>query len=329
MCSATTPAADGSSRSASLDALDWPTVERRRRRGDQRRPARGGRHVASGPGHPQAPRLASTWSPSSTTRALRTAGELAGRPGLRARIARPERPGADDSAGAARRDCPMSRPCSAETAVAQDIARRARLQPGSVRGGWLRWAQATLRPQLDWRSCSAPRSGRSAAAVAGAADYSYARPPRRRVPQSCCRPLRWPLARVAVIIDTSGSVSDECPDARLDRGPWLPAGTGVRRDLLTVYSADTAGAQADRPDEPDGDPDRRWRHRHGGGDRTCSRRRPRPDLVIVITDGLTPGRLTRPGRAAVVALFPSPDHDATARRSPRRPGTRCPPGARR
>ena len=44
-------------------------------------------------------------------------------------------------------------------------------------GGWLRWAEAAMHPRLDWRGLLAAKVRSSAAAVCGAVDYSYARPP--------------------------------------------------------------------------------------------------------------------------------------------------------
>src|SRR5579863_1781975 len=54
---------------------------------------------------------------------------------------------------------------------------------GTVAGGWERWAEATLRPKLDWRKLLSAAIRSAVAAVSGAADYSYSRPSRRQVPR--------------------------------------------------------------------------------------------------------------------------------------------------
>lgn len=122
--------------------------------------------------------------------------------------------------------------------VAEEVARLAANQPGTVGGGWQRWAEATLRPVMDWRRLLNAKVKSATAAVAGAADYSYSRPPRRRVPGVVLPSMRRPLPRVAVIIDTSGSVSDAALIAAWTEVHGCLRALSVRRDLLTVYAAD-------------------------------------------------------------------------------------------
>jgi hypothetical protein len=92
--------------------------------------------------------------------------------------------------------------------VAEQITWFAAQQPGVLAGGWLRWAEAVSRPRLDWRTLLAAKIRSAAASVSGAADYSYTRPARRRVPRVVLPAMRRPIPRVAVIVDTSGSVDD-------------------------------------------------------------------------------------------------------------------------
>jgi predicted metal-dependent peptidase len=190
--------------------------------------------------------------------------------------------------------------------IAESIARRASQQPGTVGGGWLRWAQATLHPQLDWRKLLRAKIRSSAAAVAGSVDYSYARPPRRRVPRVVLPAMRAPLPRVAVVVDTSGSVSDQALAMAWTEVHACLRAMGVRRDLAAVYAAD---ADVHRLTGAIG---KQIQLTGGGGTDMASaiefalRARPRPDLVVVITDGITPWPATRPGRDVIVALLPQP-----------------------
>lgn len=80
---------------------------------------------------------------------------------------------------------------------------------------------------------------------------------------------------------------------------------GIRRDLLTVYAADTLVHRLSGPL-------RRQATLTGGGTNmaqaieTVLAARPAPDLTVVITDGLTPWPHSRPRSDVIVALLPSP-----------------------
>jgi predicted metal-dependent peptidase len=189
--------------------------------------------------------------------------------------------------------------------VAEQITRIAMQQPGTVGGGWLRWAEAALRPRLDWRKLLAAKIRSSAAAVSGAADYSYSRPPRRSVPRVVLPSLRRPVPRIALIVDTSGSVTGTLLNLAWTEVHGCLRGMGIRRDLLTVYAADVTVRRLSGP--------LRMRLPLPGGGGTDMARaidavlaaRPTPDLVIVITDGLTPWPQERPRRDVIVALLPT------------------------
>jgi predicted metal-dependent peptidase len=189
--------------------------------------------------------------------------------------------------------------------IAEVIAGTEARQPGSLAGGWVRWAHAILRPQLDWRRLLAAKIRSSTAAVAGSADYSYAKPARRHVPGVVLPSLLRPIPRVAIVIDTSGSVSTDQLTVAWSEVHGCLRSLGIRRDMLTVYAADAevhriTGLLTRRAGLVGG----------GGTDMAAAiehvaRARPRPDLVVVITDGLTQWP-PRPGPAVIVALLPGP-----------------------
>lgn len=189
--------------------------------------------------------------------------------------------------------------------VAEEITRIAAQRPGAVAGGWMRWAEAALHPQLDWRRLLAAKVRSSTAAVSGATDYSYARPPRRRVPQVVLPSLQRPVPRVAVIVDTSGSVTDDLLTLAWTEVHGCLRSLGIRRDMLTVYAADVAVHRLTGP------PRRQVALIGGGGTDmavaigTVLAARPMPNLVVVITDGLTPWPPAQPSREVVVALLPT------------------------
>lgn len=189
--------------------------------------------------------------------------------------------------------------------VAEEITRIAAQWPGGVAGGWLRWAEATLHPQLDWRKLLAAKVRSSTAAVSGAADYSYARPPRRRVPRVVLPSLRRPVPRVAVIVDTSGSVTDDLLALAWTEVHGCLRGLGIRRDMLSIYAADATAHRLAGP------PRRQVALIGGGGTdmaeaiETALAARPMPDLVVVVTDGLTAWPPAQPRREVIVALLPT------------------------
>jgi predicted metal-dependent peptidase len=189
--------------------------------------------------------------------------------------------------------------------VAEEITRTAGRRTGTVAGGWLRWAEAVLHPRLDWRKLLAAKVRSSTAAVSGAADYSYGRPPRRRVPRVVLPSMWRPLPRVALIVDTSGSVSDDLLAMAWTEVHGCLRSLGIRRDLLNIYAADVAVHLLTGPP-------RRQVSLIGGGGTDMARAiatvlaaRPVPDLVVVITDGLTPWPPAPPRRTVIVALIPA------------------------
>jgi predicted metal-dependent peptidase len=178
-------------------------------------------------------------------------------------------------------------------------------QSGIVAGGWQRWAEATLRPKLHWRKLLSAAIRSAVAAVSGAADYSYSRPSRRQVPRVVLPSMQRPLPRVAIIVDTSGSVNEVALQRSWSEVHGCLRTLGVRRDLLTVFAADVDAHRLTGP------PRRQMALLGGGGTNmataieTALASAARPDLVVVITDGLTPWPVSKPTRPVIVALLPS------------------------
>jgi predicted metal-dependent peptidase len=188
--------------------------------------------------------------------------------------------------------------------VAEEIMKMVSKQPGRVGGGWQRWAEATLRPQLDWRRVLTAKIRSSTAAVAGAVDYSYSRPPRRRLPRVVLPSLRQPLPRVAVIVDTSASVTEENLRAAWSEVHGCLRALGIRRDLLTVYAADV------ELHELSGSLTKRVALTGGGGTdmaaaiEVVAATNPPANMTVVITDGLTPWPPAQPRCQVIICLLP-------------------------
>ena len=174
--------------------------------------------------------------------------------------------------------------------------------PGTVPQGWRIWADAMLDAQIDWRRVLGGAVRTSFASVAGLVDYSYARPSRRAsVMGAIVMPtMRRPLPTVAVVIDTSRSMAGLFSDVLAEVDAIL-SGIGVGRDRLRVLSCDVhvhlvQRVTSAREVELFGD---------GGtsmvaGIESALALRPRPSMIVVLTDGYTPWPATAPRGARVV-----------------------------
>jgi len=175
--------------------------------------------------------------------------------------------------------------------VAAEIRRQHAGQPGTVTGGWLRWAESVLPSRTDWRRVLAAEVRRAVAAVAGSVDYSYRRPSRRaHLNRRLVLPtLHRPVPDVAIVCDTSGSMHDRLLARALAEVEAVLARAGLRQVQVRVLAVDTAvhtvrrvGRAAQLELAGGGGTDM------GAGIEAAAELRPRPSIVIVLTDGLTP-----------------------------------------
>jgi len=191
--------------------------------------------------------------------------------------------------------------------VAQDVIAHGR-QAGNVPAGLLRWAQEILSPKVDWRTLLAAELRRAIAEVSGAVDYSYRRPSRRSAVagQVVLPALRRPVPEVAVVCDTSGSMTEDLLAAALAEVEGLLRALGLARQVR-VLACDTAVAPAQRVSSA-----RQVELVGGGGTdmgagiAAAAALRPRPAVTVVLTDGYTPWPSVPPkGMRVVVALLGS------------------------
>jgi len=201
--------------------------------------------------------------------------------------------------------------------VAAEILRHGR-EAGTVPAGLARWAQQTLAPVVNWRTLLAAELRRAVADRAGAADYSYRRPSRRAaaVGDVVLPALRRPVPDVAVVCDTSGSMTSELLAMTLAEVEGLLRSLGVIRQLR-VLACDAAAGPAQRVSSA-----RQIELVGGGGTdmgagiAAAAGLRPRPAITVVLTDGFTPWPAQPPkGMRVVIALLGdrSPDAPAWAR----------------
>jgi predicted metal-dependent peptidase len=196
--------------------------------------------------------------------------------------------------------------------VAEEV-RRAGQQPGTVPAGLRRWARDLLSPRVDWRKLLAAELRRAVADTAGAVDYSYRRPSRRASAAGdvVLPALRRPVPEVAVVCDTSGSMSEELLATALTEVEGLLRSLGLARQVR-VLACDVAVAPAQRVSSA-----RQVELVGGGGTdmgagvEAAARLKPRPAVTVVLTDGFTPWPEGPPrGMRVLIALLGAQAPDA-------------------
>lgn len=208
--------------------------------------------------------------------------------------------GPDEAPGLSRAEADAVRRAVAE---AIRIAASSR-DRGDVPGWWRRWAEEVLEPRVDWRRELASLVRRAVDRARGQTHHAYHRPSRRQGvvrPGDPLHPARYsPRPRVAVVVDTSGSVSDS--QLAFAVAEVLGIVRAIHRDVMVlacdaaVHAVQRVTATADLHLAGGGGTDMRV------GLQAALELRPRPDLVVVLTDGETPWPDAAPDIPVVVAL---------------------------
>lgn len=193
-----------------------------------------------------------------------------------------------------------------QAAVRRTVAHevdRAVNQGEKVSPGLARWARDLLRPQVPWRSLLRSALGRGVRHHTSHTRPDWTRPDRRAearadFPSPGQRSQR---PEVAVVVDTSASMSKALLDAAATEINSLLHRTGIRE--LTVVVCDT---EAIRPQRVRRLGDLTLR---GGGNTdlrvgidAAARLRPTPQIIVVLTDGLTPWPTCAPERTRLIAV---------------------------
>ena len=190
-------------------------------------------------------------------------------------------------------------------AVAEAVRDHARSHPGQAPGNWLSWADGLLEPVVDWRRVLASTVRSSLASIAGRRDYTYSRPSRRSaaLPTIVMPAMRAPEPpNVAIVVDTSGSMNGLLPAALSEIEGVLKA-LGVARTKSRVIACDVRAFKAQKIKRAAD-----VALKGGGGTNmiaglvAATELRPRPAIVIVLTDGYTPWPKVAPDPAADVIV---------------------------
>ncbi len=174
--------------------------------------------------------------------------------------------------------------------VAHQIEEHVRGQ-GKVPGHLARWAEEKLRPKIDWKKQLASAIRSTVADTAGATDYSYSRPSRRQGKvgkgEVILPSMRRPVPAVAIIADTSASISDPMLARTLAEISGILKALG-RQEGVRVLAVDHTVQSCRRVFRPE-----QIRLTGGGGTdmraglEGVSGLRPLPQVGIVLTDGYT------------------------------------------
>ena len=161
--------------------------------------------------------------------------------------------------------------------VAEEVKRKAQVR-GKVPGCLARWAEEVLNPKVDWRKLLL-QLVRGACAHSNLAklDYTF-RKPSRRSSEFILPSLKTDVPKVALVVDTSGSISGE--DISQFKAEVLSILKLAGKLELITCDAKAQKAGVDGPWEGGGGTDLRV-----GIELAL---KSRPDVVVVLTDGLTP-----------------------------------------
>ena len=180
--------------------------------------------------------------------------------------------------------------------VAQDVKRC-----GNVPAHIERWAQELLCPQVNWRDALGASIRRQVAEAAGCVDYTYRKLSRRDDPDFCFPSLTSHKVRVAVVVDTSGSMGEEDLTKALSEVKGIL--WAVNNSTVTVMSVDTEVHTTQEVFDA-----HKVKLVGGGGTdmgmgiEAAQGLRPRPDVCIVLTDGYTGWPSLKPPMRVVVGL---------------------------
>lgn len=190
--------------------------------------------------------------------------------------------------------------------VAIDYQAHAQKSRGSTPGEALRWAREITNPTVRWEPLLAHAVRRGIGWTRGRVATTWTRPSRRQsaTPGILQPGWRRPVPNVAMVIDTSGTVDDLLLGSAMSEVDGVIRALGIPGGSVTVLACDAAVGAVTRVRKAEdaslvggGGTDMRV------GIAAASRQRPRPDLIIVFTDGYTPWPTTPPPGSAVIAAM--------------------------
>jgi predicted metal-dependent peptidase len=194
--------------------------------------------------------------------------------------------------------------------TARQIIEQSSTGIGSIPAGWVRWAKRVLKPEIDWRVYIRSVVQGMLTSLLGHSIPTYRRMARRqfKYPDFIIPAYQDPIPHVAVIIDTSGSMSDDYVAqgvAEVD-GILRTVGRGI---LVDVYFTDAAAADVQRVTcaselIPYGGGGTDMREGFNAIEkRAITDPSSRPAVIVIVTDGLTPWPEEPPAYAQVCVVL--------------------------
>lgn len=174
---------------------------------------------------------------------------------------------------------------------------------GDVPGGLKRWADEHLKPsKVDWRKRLGALIRRSVAIASGQTDYSLRRPSRRSMQRGIITPgTVRPVPEIAVVLDTSGSMTDRDIATALAEVQGILKKIGVPQ--LWLIDVDMEAGKPKKVSTVK----KITLHGGGGTDMRVGidealKLKPRPNAIVVLTDGYTPWPSEPPPVPVIVGL---------------------------
>lgn len=177
---------------------------------------------------------------------------------------------------------------------------------GNAPAGMRRWADQVLGPShVPWERQLRAGLRRGLAERAGQLDFRYHRPGRRQIPDIVTPAMVQPVPSVVTVLDTSASMSDAHLSTALREIDAICRRAGLPDGGHRVMTADARPYGVDRIRSA-----REVRMSGGGGTdlrpaiHAALAVRPKPDVLVVCTDGRTPWPQHRPpGLTAVIVVL--------------------------
>ena len=203
--------------------------------------------------------------------------------------------------------------------VAEDIKQEATKSRGTVPAGWARWADEQLSPpKVPWRQKLARQARAAVQFQKGMVDYTYSRPSRRQashgygIGKPILPTLHAPVPRVAVGVDTSGSMGQHELDQALRETNGVLMAVGAEVEFVACDAEVHVQKKV-----------RNWKDvranlKGGGGTdfrpvfEAFDKAKPRPDIVIFVTDGYGPAPVEAPANMKVIWLLVGGNEQAPA-----------------
>ncbi len=196
-------------------------------------------------------------------------------------------------------------------AVQRDVAHRITQAPPDqpIARGLVTWADGLLRPAVDWRR-QLRSTYRGTNRPSTTPEPTWNRPSRRSTGGAFLRPgtKSRPAPRVAVVVDTSASMDQDLMDAALAELNALIHHGGTRRTVVIPCDQRAEAPQLVRR-IPELEISRGGRTDLRVGIDAAATLTPRPDVIVVLTDGYTPWPTSAPPSTSVIAVVIDDDID--------------------